>query len=1057
MSIVTKTKFNPLSGSFDLISDPSETLGAITGEPMGFQNNAASDWSVTYDPTTRTVTATPNGTQSVFVKGKRFDFSAPVSLAHANATAEYFFFFDDTGTIQVNSTPFDYENTAHVAYVDHDTAQTPKGYGLAENHGVTMDWATHNRIHQNPGTIRLSGGALTNGTYVIRAPTDAYNAANSALADIQPGVDSAVILDEDKQHTLAALVEATGYTTFRKDWTNSRWIWSTAQTAPYYQSGNVPQYNPSSGGAALASLTATAYFCTYLVGLPVTDDASSQAFRFVWIPGQQQYVPTDASPASRTLARNNALAEDQNVALDLTGIPATEFVLLGKLVLVYDTGNTGNDYRLRIGGYQQLTGSRTATGLIGGSSPAIHNNLANRDAADAHPASAITNTPAGTIAATTVQAAINELDGDVGTVSGALSAHIASGTAHNASAIVGFDEAAQDAAAAMATSTPDILQTYTDATPALTASWRGRGKNFVTNPDAAVATTGLSATAGTPTIIRNTTNPLCGSADFGIQNAAGAWEVTWTVNALNLALHNRLGELGLVLKGAAIAGGYLRVFSGATKVFEQLASSNLILDENNPKKFGGTFPVGALPATITITLGGSGAITGNSIGGTPTLQAGFAYLGEPVSASQGGIFEAPKALTPSTTQGLGTLAANFLEYERSGVDLIARGRMTLGTVDGNEIRLGLPSGLTVASTPATVVNFVIGKWWKDNASASTRKSGAIIAIAGNSFVRFSSDDYTAAASPISASNGSTLFSNGDIVSVAFTVPISGWQATDIVTPEASLVEYASTNGTWDANDTTVYRGADGSVMGGALTASRAKTVTWQKAATATDSISIEFSTDRVTWFDAAQSAPYTLSSSGTDNTSAGVYHNGTSVVFARYRNIANDDSPVTDWPNNLYWRVKKIPAGPGQQSFYVQGPVKAAESGLAIGAGYAGYKLDMVARDVSAVTTGASANASPLITLTPGNWMVYPFMASGFASGLVRCEAFLSSDSNNASTNIVGGSTYPKVDTTVSTGVPMHPTYVSVPAGSTLPLYGKARSVGANTTVNISGYAVLLN
>ena len=41
-----------------------------------------------------------------------------------------------------------------------------------------------------------------------------------------------------------------------------------------------------------------------------------------------------------------------------------------------------------------------------------HNDLASRSAADAHPASAITNTPAGSIAATTVQAAIDELDSE---------------------------------------------------------------------------------------------------------------------------------------------------------------------------------------------------------------------------------------------------------------------------------------------------------------------------------------------------------------------------------------------------------------------------------------------------------------------------------------------------------------------------------------------------------------------------------------------------------------------------------------------------------------------
>lgn len=50
----------------------------------------------------------------------------------------------------------------------------------------------------------------------------------------------------------------------------------------------------------------------------------------------------------------------------------------------------------------------------------VHNDTTNRNAADAHPAASITNTPAGTIAATTVQAAINELDGDVSGIAGSI-------------------------------------------------------------------------------------------------------------------------------------------------------------------------------------------------------------------------------------------------------------------------------------------------------------------------------------------------------------------------------------------------------------------------------------------------------------------------------------------------------------------------------------------------------------------------------------------------------------------------------------------------------------
>jgi hypothetical protein len=47
------------------------------------------------------------------------------------------------------------------------------------------------------------------------------------------------------------------------------------------------------------------------------------------------------------------------------------------------------------------------------SSVVKHSDTTDRGDANSHPASAISNTPAGTIAATTVQAAINELDGDI--------------------------------------------------------------------------------------------------------------------------------------------------------------------------------------------------------------------------------------------------------------------------------------------------------------------------------------------------------------------------------------------------------------------------------------------------------------------------------------------------------------------------------------------------------------------------------------------------------------------------------------------------------------------
>ena len=57
----------------------------------------------------------------------------------------------------------------------------------------------------------------------------------------------------------------------------------------------------------------------------------------------------------------------------------------------------------------QVTATRPQV-TVGTPSVVAHNALTNRSDADQHPATAITNTPAGAISATTVQAAINELD-----------------------------------------------------------------------------------------------------------------------------------------------------------------------------------------------------------------------------------------------------------------------------------------------------------------------------------------------------------------------------------------------------------------------------------------------------------------------------------------------------------------------------------------------------------------------------------------------------------------------------------------------------------------------
>ncbi len=145
----------------------------------------------------------------------------------------------------------------------------------------------------------------------------------------------------------------------------------------------------------------------------------------------------------------------------------------------------------------------------------------------------------------------------------------------------------------------------------------------------------------------------------------------------------------------------------------------------------------------------------NRVGGTSSLSLGGS-LGQ--------------TFTPgSSTQGLGTLAALGLFYERIGDRIHVQGRLTTGTTTAVEARLGLLSGMTIGNYTNTTV---VGDWWLNTSLITVQKRGTISTFAGYSYVNFGFDDYTLTVSPFAASNGSSLFGAGVVVSVDFWVYIS---------------------------------------------------------------------------------------------------------------------------------------------------------------------------------------------------------------------------------------------------------------------------------------------
>jgi hypothetical protein len=164
--------------------------------------------------------------------------------------------------------------------------------------------------------------------------------------------------------------------------------------------------------------------------------------------------------------------------------------------------------------------------------------------------------------------------------------------------------------------------------------------------------------------------------------------------------------------------------------------------------------------------------------------------------------------------------------------------------------------------------------------------------------------------------------DGDRFNWQFKVPIVGWSSNTTMADRA-VESYGSTSGTWDADSSTTVLGPQGTQIGGALTAVRNKTITWDTPIQSTDRFVVELSEDQIQWHDADgfsnNSSSFicstTLSSTGSFTTSAGVFvakatsANQTRVTFCRYSSMANDDTPTGDWATGIYWRVRKVSAG----------------------------------------------------------------------------------------------------------------------------------------------------
>lgn len=315
--------------AFKQLSSGGATGASVSGEPNGF-DVLSSDLSLGaltgYNPTytfsaNETVfTLTPNTEQNVYVNSTKFIKDSPESVT-VNASGLSYIYYDNTGTLSVKSSYFDLKTEAPVAYVYR---HNNKAIVLAEErHGLTMDWATHEYLHNTRGAAYASGFAITN-----------YDTTGDGTldSDLTIGLSGGSFFDEDLKINIAH--GAGGYFTqplngiaqipvFYRS--NNGWTADQATNYPL-KSATTMQYNTVvAGNWTLANINNNAYGVMFIVA------TNNLLAPVIAIMGQAQY--------SEQAAADAAFYE----ALDFNGFPIYEFRALYKLV--YRTRNTYTNAR----------------------------------------------------------------------------------------------------------------------------------------------------------------------------------------------------------------------------------------------------------------------------------------------------------------------------------------------------------------------------------------------------------------------------------------------------------------------------------------------------------------------------------------------------------------------------------------------------------------------------------------------------------------------------------------------------------------------------------------
>jgi hypothetical protein len=265
-----------------------------TGDPTGYDSMQTQlNPDIAFDNGTRTFTASVQGGQTYFnywINGTEYRKTSNQTVVIANTTGLHYIYFDGD-TLTSSMTPWTFNANYVFTAIVYWYATDGAGLLLNERHGISMDWSTHQYLHDTVSVQYESGLAGTfndNGSFTITAGE---------------------LHDEDIELSIA---QQTDCTLLWRDGSLD-WDFSINQSKFYVEAADVIQYD---NAGTLTDVPNASHVSYYIFGTNDTNDP-------IWsIAGQRTDV---------TLA--NARLNQGPDSLTLGTLPSPEMKLLYRVIV----------------------------------------------------------------------------------------------------------------------------------------------------------------------------------------------------------------------------------------------------------------------------------------------------------------------------------------------------------------------------------------------------------------------------------------------------------------------------------------------------------------------------------------------------------------------------------------------------------------------------------------------------------------------------------------------------------------------------------------------------